>query len=493
MLVALIIPLIESVRNGPSILIIGAGPSGIAAATKLLKNNYTSIKIFEAEDRIGGRIRSVEFGDAFVDLGAEWCHGEKENIVYDMINQYNVLRHTNLSYKLVYSNGKYIDDDVYQALIDFADSIDASVTNEETEKNCQGLQSIGECFQKQFNASFTKRYSTDSGKLKLAVDSADWLECYMATYDSTFSLQDLSRRSNYKRCEGDLRLNWNGRGYKTILELMMQKFPDTSKQLPLDERIVLRKEVTKILWRHNNSKVVVQSSGNGSDEFDHVIFTPSLGVLKASHDSLFDPPLSVEKVTAIRNFGFGATFKIAMHFPKTWWNVSELYGFVWSAEDEKKITSDFPEGPFKNGRSWLTTSTKFFQAEHNPKVMIAFFAGEMVPDLEKESDQVLIDGCMYLFKTFLGSNYSVVEPDSIIRSSWYTNPHFRGTYSYESVKGGSGSRYPEELGKPLRNEDERPTVLFAGEATHPYYFSTVHGAIESGYREADRLINLYSS
>ena len=31
-------------------------------------------------------------------------------------------------------------------------------------------------------------------------------------------------------------------------------------------------------------------------------------------------------------------------------------------------------------------------------------------------------------------------------------------------------------------------LLFAGEATHPRHFSTVHGAIETGWREADRII-----
>lgn len=137
-----------STQNNPSILIIGAGPSGIAAATKLLRNNFTNVRIFEAEDRIGGRIRSVKFGEAFIDLGAEWCHGEKDNIVYEMVNQYDVLRHTNLSYKLVYSNGKYIDHEIYQGLLDFAEGIDASVTNEETEKSCGNLESVGECFKK---------------------------------------------------------------------------------------------------------------------------------------------------------------------------------------------------------------------------------------------------------------------------------------------------------------------------------------------------------
>ena len=30
-------------------------------------------------------------------------------------------------------------------------------------------------------------------------------------------------------------------------------------------------------------------------------------------------------------------------------------------------------------------------------------------------------------------------------------------------------------------------LLFAGEATHPQHFSTVHGAIETGWREAERI------
>lgn len=45
----------------------------------------------------------------------------------------------------------------------------------------------------------------------------------------------------------------------------------------------------------------------------------------------------------------------------------------------------------------------------------------------------------------------------------------------------------EDLAKPLV-ADGREVVLFAGEATHSCYFSTVHGAVESGWREADRLI-----
>lgn len=70
--------------QGPSIAIIGAGASGLAAATRLLENGLTNLTIFEAENRLGGRINSVKIGDAFVDLGAQWSHGGKGNIAYEL-------------------------------------------------------------------------------------------------------------------------------------------------------------------------------------------------------------------------------------------------------------------------------------------------------------------------------------------------------------------------------------------------------------------------
>lgn len=43
-------------------LIVGAGASGIAAASMLMQYGVHSIVILEAENRIGGRINTVPFG-----------------------------------------------------------------------------------------------------------------------------------------------------------------------------------------------------------------------------------------------------------------------------------------------------------------------------------------------------------------------------------------------------------------------------------------------
>lgn len=49
-------------QNLNKVIIIGAGAAGIAAATKLLKNNFNNFIILEAENRIGGRIQTTPFG-----------------------------------------------------------------------------------------------------------------------------------------------------------------------------------------------------------------------------------------------------------------------------------------------------------------------------------------------------------------------------------------------------------------------------------------------
>jgi monoamine oxidase len=60
------------------IAVIGAGVSGLVAAQTLSKTGR-SVTIFEARDRIGGRIRTNTALGAPLDLGASWIHGTRNN------------------------------------------------------------------------------------------------------------------------------------------------------------------------------------------------------------------------------------------------------------------------------------------------------------------------------------------------------------------------------------------------------------------------------
>jgi monoamine oxidase len=64
----------------------------------------------------------------------------------------------------------------------------------------------------------------------------------------------------------------------------------------------------------------------------------------------------------------------------------------------------------------------------------------------------------------------------------------RGTYSYqtaESIKLDVISK----LSEPAMDNN----LFFAGEARHPRYYSTVHGAIESGCRASNEIITILKS
>lgn len=54
------------------VVIIGAGASGLTAASKLLANGFKNVIILEAEQRIGGRVCTVPFAANVIDMGAQW-------------------------------------------------------------------------------------------------------------------------------------------------------------------------------------------------------------------------------------------------------------------------------------------------------------------------------------------------------------------------------------------------------------------------------------
>src|SRR5262249_48582561 len=65
-----------------SIVIIGAGVSGLAAAEELIRSSV-QVTVLEARDRIGGRIHTIRHRDSNfpVELGAEFIHGKAPEIL----------------------------------------------------------------------------------------------------------------------------------------------------------------------------------------------------------------------------------------------------------------------------------------------------------------------------------------------------------------------------------------------------------------------------
>merc|ERR1711971_1532300 len=90
----------------------------------------------------------------------------------------------------------------------------------------------------------------------------------------------------------------------------------------------------------------------------------------------------------------------------------------------------------------------------------------------------LISGMQELLSTFFNRTFPQLVSARV--TSWGKDPLTRGSYSFLSNRSlpCSSARLAEPVGG----------LLFAGEATHSSYFGTVHGALDSGRREAERIL-----
>jgi monoamine oxidase len=104
-----------------------------------------------------------------------------------------------------------------------------------------------------------------------------------------------------------------------------------------------------------------------------------------------------------------------------------------------------------------------------------FFGGRFARELEDAGDGALAAQAIDEIVAMLGSDYRQrLKP--LAQSRWAHDPFARGSYSH-ALPGHAGDR--AVLAAPV---DGR--LFFAGEATSPNYFSTAHGARDSGERAA---------
>jgi spermine oxidase len=75
-------------------------------------------------------------------------------------------------------------------------------------------------------------------------------------------------------------------------------------------------EVRRITWGGPGGISIECKDGSRLEGLDAVIVTVSLGVLKAQHGTLFDPPLPTDKVAALSSLRIGTVDKVFLEFEK---------------------------------------------------------------------------------------------------------------------------------------------------------------------------------
>lgn len=197
-----------------SVIIVGSGVAGFAAATRLVENGFTNVTILEAANRIGGRVFTTSFSGGLIDLGAQWCHGVEGNIVHQLAGNES-LAETSMDFsKMTFgrSNGSKSDVSECQTLIKLcgkvmSELVSGDVRNVESQLTDKFNEAIkGKAYDEQLARevlnNFKKRESSYCG-------------C------DNLSRLNVSGFNKFRDCDGPTWLNWKGKGYKTIFDHLL--------------------------------------------------------------------------------------------------------------------------------------------------------------------------------------------------------------------------------------------------------------------------------
>ncbi|KAK5641597.1 hypothetical protein RI129_010144 [Pyrocoelia pectoralis] len=456
-------------QSNPRIIIIGAGAAGISAASRLIENGFANVKILEAEDRIGGRICTINFGDGIVDLGAQYCH--KDSVVYNLVKDLNLLDTTTIEGHVYNSKGERLEKGFVKILSDIV----YDIYHHEKVENVKWKEYLKNQFDKEVEQHFT-----DERDRSLARGNLDFIKKQLLLVTGSLCLNGAlgAVAGEYPSSE---RLSWKSHGYQALLDFLMKTYFKFKSAFQFDDKIMLKNAVTNIEWG-DESNIKVECA-NGSHYFaDYVIITISLGALKKQHKTLFSPSLPPRKQKAIASLGFGSILKVAFYFPTKWWTNND-YTFAWSEDDLNcALKSDYP---------WVTNCKGFYLLPNNANVLLAWFVGNSLLQIESCTEDHLLDGAYYVLQKFLGKTFeNITKPIKLERNAWLNNPYIGGALSYETLESTSDGITGETLAEVVVSKTGSPQLLFAGEATNKTEYASVDSAIRSGFREAGRIINI---
>ena len=416
-----------------SVIVIGGGVSGLAAARKLTQAGI-AVTVLEARQRIGGRVWTEINDGVAMDVGAGWIHGpDGGNPITALAKQAGAATYMTNDDSVMIFDGQGADvtknqDAAGKKIAALRKKVADAMEDEDTPD-----KSLAAAIHAVDSTALADPYIVYDLTSNLEFDTGGWLEALSARNhfnDDNFPGKDVIFPG----------------GYAAIPRLLAAN---------LDIR--LGTVVSSI--EHGSSGVTV-SAGDARFSADYAIVTLPLGVLKNKNVE-FSPSLSQDKQQAIARVGVGQINKVFLLFDKAFWPVkTQYFGF---------------HSP-KRGRYAYFLSYRTFS---DINCLVTFGFGEQGNAIEQMNESQLIADVTPVLKTMFGA--AAIAPRRAIPTRWNGDPYARGAYSFAGI----GSTDKDHL---VLAEPASARLMFAGEHTHELYRATVHGAYESGLRAASRIL-----
>jgi monoamine oxidase len=424
------------------VAIVGAGAAGLAAADALHRANH-SVAVFEARDRLGGRIFTARDPRVPlpIELGAEFVHG-------DAPETYRVIRDASL---LAYdvTGAQWIAEHGRVRPADYSGRIDRVLERIDTRRPDQ---------------SFEDFLAGRPGGRTLAPDRAtarEFVQGYHAADPDLISAHSIAPHDTPPSAAA-LHAARVVPGYDRVPHWLARS---------LGGRIRLNAAVREIRHEHDRATLTIRSRSGRTHQVHSraVIVTVPIGVLRARPGQpgairlIPDPP---RLRSAVNLLTMGSVMRASFWFSDyPWQGAAALRG-----------------RPELDRMGFLHTRGSRFNVWWTPcparwPLLVAWSGGPPAASLARMKRSEIERVALHDLAERLGVSYRWIV--SRVRGTWLhrwdRDPFARGAYSYALVGGSDAAR---ELARPVGN-----SLFLAGEATAPSS-GTVESAIGSGLRAA---------
>lgn len=430
---------IHAQGSPPSVIVVGAGISGIAAARELTSAGFR-VTLLEARDRIGGRILTDRSLGTPIDLGASWIHGVDGNPISELSKQFGIETYaTDMDRALVVDfDGTEIDDEGQGEIESLFENL------------IQSAIEIGEELDEDISLGAGIALAVENLDRPLTTSETRWLRFAKFETENEYGA-DINQLSLWWWDDEE---SFGGGGH-----LFPGGYDQVTEQIAHGLDIRLNSAVLSCSYSDEGVSV---RTNQGEVTADYLIMTAPLGVLQYG-DIAFDPPLPANHQTAIDRLGMGVLNKVALKFDERFWPAGTDWLNAIPPSDDRTFTE------FLN-----------LETQNDESMLVALTGGPFARTFSERENAEIISEATTVLRTMFGE---IPDPTAAVVTRWESDPFARGSYSHIPV--GAEAEDYARLAEPVGDR-----LFFAGEHTNRAFPSTVHGAYLSGIRAANQIIDL---
>jgi len=445
-----------------TVIIIGAGISGLAAAAELGKAGLRVIML-EARNRIGGRVytRRDPASGAPIEMGAEFIHGKPPEI-WDLLQGGDVPITEVEGQNWCHSDGQLSPCSFFEDVNEILEGMDDDSLPDES-----------------FLSYLQRRFPNPShaSRLEEAKRRAiDYVSGFNAADPALVGVHWLvAEMRAEEKIQGD-RAFRSKNGYADLLEIFQDQIGRSNVEVrtgTVVETVAWKPRAVEIIASNENQRIKLSAK--------HVLITLPVSLLKIAKGPGavdFIPPLPADKMAALDKIEMGKVIRVEISFRHRFWeNIFPANGH--GATPGKKNLSNM-SFLFSEDKLFPTWWTRMPQRDPIITGWAPFQSAERLAGLNhSQITHRALQSVSRLLKVDAQDLESWLNAAYV--HDWEADPYSRGAYSYGKV---GAVEAQQVLARPIEH-----TLFFAGEATDTTGNNgTVHGAIASGHRAATEII-----